>query len=219
MTDTPKPLVFLDTETDGIHPKRQAWEIAMIRREVSDDGRTRTEFSCRMFVDIDLDRADPFALRVGGFYDRHPMGKWLASQPAHSRDTWPPKSIHDEYEPPVVAARTVARMTHGAQVVGVVPNFDTELLERLLRHQGLAPAWDYHLIDVRAMALGWLQARGEAGAIPDPRVMLSPSMGSDHLAERCGVSPASEQDRHTALGDARWAMRWYDAMTGGGDRG
>ena len=27
------PLVFIDTETDGLHPGRKAWEIALIRRD------------------------------------------------------------------------------------------------------------------------------------------------------------------------------------------
>lgn len=33
--------------------------------------------------------------------------------------------------------------------------------------------------------------------------------------ETTGVQPPSEQDRHTALGDALWAQRLYDAITGG----
>lgn len=215
MTETPKPIVFLDTETDGLHPKRQAWEIAMIRRDFHSAG-SWTETTAHMFVDIDLDQADPYALKVGGFYDRHPMGQWLSSLPsAEPDDVWPPRALREELEVPSVAAKTVARLTHGAQIVGVVPNFDAELLERLLREHGDAPAWDYHLIDVRAMALGWCLAAGQNGAIPDPSMFLDPSMSSDKLAERCGVVPATEAERHTALGDARWAMRWYDAITGG----
>jgi hypothetical protein len=31
----------------------------------------------------------------------------------------------------------------------------------------------------------------------------------------CGVKPPTEQERHTALGDTRWAMRLYDAVVHG----
>lgn len=35
------PLVFIDTETDGLHPGRKAWEIALIRRDHL--GQTETQ--------------------------------------------------------------------------------------------------------------------------------------------------------------------------------
>jgi len=62
------PLCFIDTETDGVHPGRKPWEIALIRRD--ETGEHEQSF----FVDIDLSTADPFGLRVGRFYDRHPLG-------------------------------------------------------------------------------------------------------------------------------------------------
>lgn len=37
---------------------------------------------------------------------------------------------------------------------------------------------------------------------------------SDDLSRACGVEPPTEDERHTALGDARWVMRLYDAITG-----
>lgn len=53
------PLCFIDTETTGVHPDRQVWEVAMIRRQ---DGR---EQEVTFFVDVDLALADPFGLKVG----------------------------------------------------------------------------------------------------------------------------------------------------------
>lgn len=47
-----------------------------------------------------------------------------------------------------------------------------------------------------------------------PSVTIPP-WRSDDLSRTCGVEPPSDDERHTALGDARWALRWYDAMTGG----
>jgi hypothetical protein len=61
------PLVFLDTETTGVHPAREVWEIGMIRRD--DEGEREIQF----FVDVDLSLADPFGLSIGKFYERHPV--------------------------------------------------------------------------------------------------------------------------------------------------
>ncbi len=57
-----RPIVFLDTETTSLRPDREAWEVAIIRR----DGEGFTEFEC--FVgDLDLLNADPKSLLVGRF--------------------------------------------------------------------------------------------------------------------------------------------------------
>src|SRR5574338_1576276 len=196
------PICFLDTETDGVHPGRKVWEVAMIRRD--DTGERETQF----YVALDLSSADPFGLKVGGFYDRHPMGRYLSGRTDHAPTTG------SEYLWPFSAAHEVARFTHGAHLVGAVPNFDAEVLANLLRAEGLTPAWHYHLIDVEAMAVGWLAGRGTGLSSPQDHVM-QPPWKSDDLARACGVEPPSDDERHTALGDARWAMRLYDALIGG----
>lgn len=59
-----RPLVFLDTETTGLHTDRQPWEIALIRRD--DTGDTRTVLYVDL-ADLDLDAAEPAGLRVSRF--------------------------------------------------------------------------------------------------------------------------------------------------------
>ena len=189
------PLCFVDTETDGVHPDRCPWEVAVIRREPG--GR---QIELRWLVDVELGTTPGgFGLRVGGFYDRHPLGRYLSGTVADV-DRASLKS-------PYTVAREVAQATHGAHIVGCVPNFDTECLATLLRGQGLIPAWHYHLVDVEALAVGFLAGRGEP---------VVPPWSSDDLSRALGVEPASEDERHTALGDARWAMRLYDAVMAGG---
>lgn len=197
MSDQPMtaPLCFIDTETDGVHPDRRVWEVAMIRRET--DG---TENEMDFFVEIDLSTADPFGLRVGGFYDRHPLGRYLAGKGVAMPE---PYDDGAEYLSTTEAARMVARYTHGAHLVGAVPNFDAEVLARLLRDELLTPAWHYHLVDVEALMAGWLAGR------------VAPPWRSDDLSLAVGVVPPSETERHTAMGDARWAMRCYDRVVGG----
>jgi hypothetical protein len=182
-------LCFLDCETDGIHPNRRPWEIAIIRREP--DGR-ETEWAA--FVEIDLSTADPFGLRVGRFYERHPFGRYLS----HRGEEDAPGTVS-----PIDAALETARLTHGAHIVGAVPNFDTETLAPLLREHGLTPAWHYHLIDIENLAVGYLAARGQR---------FHPPYRSDELTEALGLDPTPPDERHTALGDARWAQRVYDAV-------
>jgi len=192
------PLCFIDTETTGVHPGRQAWEIAMIRRDP--DG-VQSETLIQV-LNVDLSAADPFGLKVGGFYDRH----FQFAPFAPSSDTL----LLDAAE----AATVVERVTRGAHLVGAVPNFDAETLDPMLRRGGLIPAWHYHLVDVEALAVGWLAGRGSIGGFDrfTPRPTLP--WKSDDLSRACGVEPATPEERHTALGDARWAMRLYDAIIG-----
>lgn len=181
------PLLFVDTECDGVHYHRRVWEVAMIRRD--DQGERETSF----FVRIDLANSDPFGLNIGRFWDRHPAGRKMSGKPPSPADSAPVYNCHD-------AARVVMEWTFGAHLVGAVPNFDAEVLARLLRAEGYLPSWHYHLVDVEAMAAGFLG--------------VQPPWNSDELSRRCGVEPPIDVDRHTALGDARWALRWYDKVAG-----
>lgn len=189
------PLCFLDTETDGVGPDRKVWEIAIVRREP--DGE---ETAWQAFVDIDLgETPDTFGLNIGRFYERHPFGYYLATgEDAHL----------DRQLGPAQAATKVAQLTHGAHIVGAVPNFDTEVLGRLLRDNGLIPNWHYHLTDVSTLALGYLAGQGK---------LFPPPYKSDDLVEALGLPPIPEQDRHTAMGDVAYLVKpIYDLVMGGG---
>jgi len=177
-------LVFLDTETDGLHPGRRAWEVAMIRRDV--DGSQR-EIS--FFVALNLQYSDLKALQVGRFFDRHPAGRKISGK---TPNPGPPAVVYPVHD----AARTVMEWTFDATIVAAVPSFDMHHLERMVRAEGYVPAWDYRLRCVESMAFG---AFGEGlGGLRD-------------CCEAFGVE-FPEAERHTALGDARAAMRLYDAV-------
>ncbi len=93
-------------------------------------------------------------------------------------------------------------LTTGAHLAGAVVSFDEERLRRMALRHGHKPGWHYHIIDVEAMALGALAAHGESFPLP---------WKSDPLSARFGVE-VSEDDRHTALGDARWALRLFQSL-------
>jgi hypothetical protein len=205
VTDTAPPTVFCDTETDGLHPDRKPWEIAIIRRDYTDDQGTQNALS--IFVEIDLSTADPMGLRVGRFYERHPLGRWIAQTNGEGERPRPDDSIGN-YVTRKKAAELVACWTYGADpLVGAVPNFDTETLSPLLRENGLIPAWHHHIVDVETLAIGYLRGQGR----PAPKRPWK----SDDLLESIGVPPIPEDRRHTAYGDTCWVMAAYDLVMGG----
>lgn len=217
------PIVFLDTETTGLTHDRRPWDIGMIRREPDGTQREITLF----ISDVNLSGAELIGLRIGHFYDRHPLyraangGAFDPEQDdAHHLDPWHVRKMLADGECLVSeprAAEIVERWTRGAHVVGSVPNFDTECLAAMLRRHGLCPAWHYHLIDVEPLAIGWLRGLMSADGYADKSfctdIDTEPPWKSDDISRACGVEPPGDDERHTALGDARWAMRLYDQIT------
>lgn len=178
------PLVFLDTETTGLSLDDDIWEFAGIRREP--DG---TERELHLFIQHDREKA----LRLPPAF--------LAD---HDRRFDPTTAVD-----PVLAAerihRFLGRSTSGrVHVVGAVPNFDTERLSLLLSRWGWSWPAHYHLIDVENLAVGYLARSGDEPDIP---------WDSDEISRAIGVEPPADE-RHTAMGDARWAMAIYDRVIG-----
>lgn len=203
---TETPLVFIDTETTGTHPDRRPWEIAMIRRENGIDTRIVIQIS-----DVDLSHAQPKGLEVGGFYKRH-RSYATASE-------WKDGVLFYREN---LAAVAVEKWTRGAHLIGVNPAFDDKTLDAMLRRHNLIPAWHYHVIDVSAMGLGYLRGLADHGhssiscapfSTSSANVeTIAPPYKSDQIAAACGVPPLPDHLRHTALGDATWAMQWYDIV-------
>lgn len=180
-------ICFVDTETTSLRPDRRAWEIALILRDT--EAGTDTEYT--WFIgqaELELGDADLGSLKIGRFHERHPE-----SGPDAPSDPWGPGNTFNEY----YVAQKVEKLTRGAIVVGAVPNFDTEVLGDMLRRQGFCPAWHYHLVDVETLAAGALKQ--------------APPWGFDALLAAYGLAYADE-DRHTALGDARMVRDLYDAV-------
>lgn len=185
------PLAFIDTETTSLRPDRKAWEVGLVLREPGrDDAEHRWLIRA---ADLDLGNADPAALRVGRFYDRHP------------EYGGPDDPVWAE----AVALREIERLTRGAHLVGAVVSFDADVLGTRMRASGICPSWHYHLIDVEPLVVGYLSAYERRGRLLTAKIGLP--WKSDDLSKGLGVR-VSDDDRHTALGDARWAMRLWDAV-------
>ena len=192
-------LVALDCETTSLRRDCRIWEIGAIARR---PGREEQEY--RWFIrteDLDLGNADPFSLDIGGFYQRHPqmIGKVSGS---------------DMPGPEADVLAEVEKVCRGAHIIGNVVNFDTQRLDTRMAAHGILWNGHYHLIDVEALAIGYLAAKIQASnGAADPGVLALP-WDSEMLSAALGVKVPGE-DRHTALGDARWALAMYDKVMGG----
>ena len=187
-------LAFIDTETDGLGPHRLAWEVAIIRVDnagTDQENTTRAEFFIGGF---DLSKSDPKALEVGRYWERHPHGRERSGLPAR------PNEVPVSQE---AAARRIFKATHDAILVGSNPAFDAQCFERLLRGAGLLPTWDYRLINVRDMAMGYLLNAGFS---------IPPDVRTEDLSRRCGVAVPDSAHRHTAMGDAEWVKCWFEKL-------
>ena len=211
-------LCFLDTETTSLRHDRRAWEIGLIMRRVAAPDH-ETQLLVRS-EDLDLGNADPMSLKIGRFYERHPQGRGDGQQSGARLVSEADAMAESEF------------LTRGAHLVGAVPNFDAEVLGNRMRANGICPSWHYHLIDIEPLAVGFLYGRrarqneivdgyplendGEQapGLVrwDEPVRQAGLPWKSDDLTRALGVKPATEDERHTALGDARGAMRMYDAV-------
>lgn len=173
-------IVVVDVETTGLDPENdRIWEFAAIRRR-PDGSTTETLIHHQTYPDLVAQMPERFK---ADYEQRYGVDGHAYSTPAAAA------IIHAACDGPNV------------HLVGANPRFDHEFLTRLLAHGGFETPWDYHLIDVESMALGWLLAKGQRISLP---------FKSDSLAERCGVR--GTYARHTALGDCRWALAWLEQM-------
>jgi hypothetical protein len=196
--------VWMDVETQGLHRQRRAWEIAAIVRPHDGTRADDIEFSCFVDIaDLDLSNAEPDALAIGRFWERHPqahlvplVGTLLGVE--RELPAVPPAgAVRREWE----ALSTLADLTKGAIIHGSNPAFDVETLSPRMAVSRLEPGWHYHPEDTPGVARGWLLGRGHRDV---PRK-------SDQVSALCGIDP-TRYDRHTALGDCRWTRDLTDLI-------
>lgn len=188
-----RKLVFLDIEATSLDIlTARPWEIAMIERWPS--GAERRTWV--MVSDVDTRHADQRSLEVGRFYERHVQSgrhRWLSEELAA---LWVARRL---YEDRVLGRPTVV----GSNVAG----YDLPVLTAMLARHGYVPEWHHHPIDL----VTWTQAR-EAHS-PFGTVSLRHD-GSYGLSTLAGVPSPAADVAHTAMGDAQWALAWWDQVKG-----
>lgn len=199
VVDSPR-VCFIDTETTGLNTYQHSiWEVALI-------------LGSREYLwqfPVDEMTADPFALDIGKYWDR----RWdpdranitysTALYQAYDVEKSRPRGRGKAIRPNKEWAEHFRDLTAGLHIVGAIPSFDEERLRVLLYANGVLPRWHYHIIDVEALMVGWLSAHSSVD-IPLP-------WKSEDLSRAVGVDP-DLFDKHTALGDARWAKTVFDKI-------
>jgi hypothetical protein len=192
-------LVFADTETVRIKPgPATIWELALIERS-ADYGDAEYLWQIRP----DLTRADPMALKVGGYYERCQVRSY---PPGSYRRFLLGEDSEPEYGNSRELAKFIAPMLAGAHLIAANPGFDAGHMDALLRANGECPAWDYHLIDLGSLVRGWAAAQGIT--VPWP-------LKVDGAARLVGLDPGG-YEAHTALGDVRMGRDIFDRVMAGG---
>lgn len=192
------PVLFVDTETLGLDPQTHPiWEVACITADGTEH-LWHVKWSRAV-----LDNADPIALEINGFADRYETVETIS---------------------PHESAERFAALAQGLHLVGAVVSFDEERLRHmhnimLGRPDGKYP-WHYHVLDVEALVIGFLAGREAQytaySGPPSTSKMVTPPWKSDELTAALGLELIDDDQRHTALGDARWARDIYEAVMGRG---
>lgn len=185
--------VIMDTETTGLSPDRhEIWEIALL------DLGTGREYVWQLPL-WNFKDADQIALNIGKFWERYEWGlnKWYT--PFNGMTTNNPSP--DYYTTNTL--KDICRILQGKHIIGAIPSFDTDRLQRLLYRFDQVPTWHYHIIDIEALTVGWLLSRG---------VELSPPWKSEDLIDRLGAQRIDEKEKHTALGDCHQVLNVLSKM-------
>lgn len=136
----------------------------------------------------EISLAHPKALEIGRFEERYDAKTAIA---------------------PSMFAYQFGHIVKGCHLAGAVVSFDEERIRRLCWAHGAPITWHYHIIDVEPLAAGCLMGRTNGTTVAH-----SLPWDSNALSLAVGVDPA-DFDRHTALGDCRWAKTIYEAVLEG----
>lgn len=151
-------IVFLDTETLGLHPDAPVWEFAAIRRPGGDPPRT--------------EMTEHFTIR-------HDPGFWYETLPEAFRADYQKRYDRSRAYYEEAAAHAIHTITRGAKIIACNPGFDLERLWKLLRRNDIEPEWHYHPLDITSLAIGYDAGRGQHITAP---------WRSEQSAEAIGVA-------------------------------
>lgn len=222
--DRPSRLAFIDTETTGLGPLSRPWEVAVIIRETDYvemhemavpeptqiPGETRRE-EWLFQVDYNWDTLPPGTEKEALVVNRW-AERGLGEAGAQYRAGLIDQDVLTAAGPEWSIAASVHRKLVGCTLVGVGVHYDAEVLGRWFLRHGLPwQPWHYAVLDLKTAGWGYLRGRDRDQVLPDDGSWDTIPISSERVGNFFTHLPADDE-RHTALGDARWAERWYDAL-------
>lgn len=223
--DRPAKVALIDIESTGLNHLSRPWEIAVIVREYTEGSPhpiSEQEHVWHVRYDYNTlpEGTETQALIVGKWAQRGPE-EHSARYLERLREQGVRCGAGGEF---AIAAH-VHRVLSTATIAGIGVHYDAEVLGRMFLRHGLPwHPWHYGIIDLKTAAWGHLRGRRGRVARTDATVsevqarleLISEydqlPVKSERIAEWLGVKPPVDEERHTAIGDARWAARWWDAL-------
>jgi hypothetical protein len=219
--DTPIKLAFVDTETTGLDlDQHEIWEVGLIVEDQA--GTESAEYVWQLPVEH-LERADKHGLDIGRWHQRRwPRPTALNNHRAAVVGDWTEENAGlsrcrlTDGDMPGWAER-FCELTWDAVLVGIVPSFDDWRLQKLVRRHHQVPGWYYQPLCAETLAAGWLAgwATGSDGPTSTEAMAIARAVPWDtaEISRLLDVTPPADgEDRHTALGDARWARDLWRAV-------
>lgn len=223
-------VAFVDTETTGLDPDRcPVWEIAVIVPDGPHEGEHVWQQELTAWIRLSgwddqcwwafdgSDRGLPIS--DDGSLDHDRVDRWVIDNTGITK-RYDHATALDER----ASIDRFCTLVDGRHLVGAVPSFDEERLRRQYRvcvdEMATRFPWHYHLIDVEALAVGYLSAHRRRikdwSGVTIQSLAAAPPLpwSSDALSRALGVEPPGPDERHTALTDARWAKAIYEAVMG-----
>lgn len=219
--NTDASLAFIDTETLGLDPYRHPiWEIAVIVDGVEHIWTQQLPLQ-RLDVLAEINEASDSNYRCEVWRGGPGRGLMIDSKiDPVTISLWAIENTgindrynHDEALTPADSMRQFAELTEGRFLVGSNPAFDEERLRlaytAYVRPGATAMPWNYRAYDIGGLmllrALDFWHGTG-IGERP------SPMWSTTTLSRYIGVPVPEGTDRHSALGDARWARDVWDKV-------
>ena len=204
-------LLFNDNETTGLDfINDEVWQVHFLAART---GETRAFDSFTRLITHDTEK----------------MKKLLEKfQKIHS-DIWSNPDYTGLVRTPFAAMKeflewreSIANEGEKAHFIAANPTFDSIMLmnNQIIPFSVFYQIFDYHLIDIEALALGWLrhQELNLSWSVPSvealtPRESFLP-FKSDDLSKALGIYDENAH-KHDAISDVEWMVAMWKAMNGG----
>lgn len=186
--------VFLDTETGGLRWDDKVWELGMV---VDRPATPDPELHLLHVADFNAADADPMALQLGGFFQRHPGYAGGADEFADHglSDAWLDTPVRHFQLFEAGLGRYVEPIIRDARIIVCNAVFDVPRLTAAFARVGVPWTGHYRVICATTYAAG------AAG--------LDPSAPNDAIGEALGVARGTGGTTHTALADSLYARELY----------